>query len=105
MGAVAARLSDQVLLTSDNPRSEDPASIVKDIEFGLVDNDTPWEVELDREQTIVGAIGNARPGDLVVIAGKGHERHQIIGTSNLPFEDVAVARSALARRRSHSRVG
>ena len=105
MGAVAARLSDQVLLTSDNPRSEDPASIIKDIEFGLVDNDTPWEVELDREQAIVGAIGNARPGDLVVIAGKGHERHQIIGTSNLPFEDVAVARSALARRRSQSRGG
>lgn len=105
MGAVAARLSDQVILTSDNPRSEDPASIIKDIELGLVDNDTPWGVELDREQAIVGAIGNARPGDFVVVAGKGHERHQIIGTSNLPFEDVAVARSGLARRRSHSRVG
>ena len=105
MGAVAARLSDQVILTSDNPRSEDPASIIKDIELGLIDNGTPWGVELDREQAIVGAIGNARPGDLVVVAGKGHERHQIIGTSNLPFEDVAVAHSALARRRSHSRVG
>ena len=105
MGAVASRLSDRVILTSDNPRSEDPQSIIKDIERGLVEDDTPWEVELDREQAIVGAIGSARSGDLVVVAGKGHERHQVIGTSTLPFEDVAVARNALIRRRSHSRVG
>ena len=105
MGAVASRLSDRVILTSDNPRSEDPQSIIKDIERGLVEDDTPWEVELDREQAIVGAIGSARSGDLVVVAGKGHERHQVIGTSTLPFEDVAVARDALIRRRSHSRVG
>jgi len=105
MGAVASRLSDHVILTSDNPRSEDPESIVKEIERGLVDNDTPWEVELDREQAIVSAISNARSGDLVVVAGKGHERYQVIGTSTLPFEDVAVARNALTRRRSHSPVG
>ena len=105
MGAVASRLSDRGILTSDNPRSEDPQSIIKDIERGLVEDDTPWEVELDREQAIVGAIGSARSGDLVVVAGKGHERHQVIGTSTLPFEDVAVARDALIRRRSHSRVG
>lgn len=105
MGAVASRLSDHVILTSDNPRSEDPESIIKEIERGLVDNDTPWEVELDREQAIVGAISNARSGDLVVVAGKGHERYQVIGTSTLPFEDVAVARNALTRRRSHSPVG
>ena len=105
MGAVASRLSDHVILTSDNPRSEDPESIIKEIERGLVDNDTPWEVELDREQAIVGAISNARSGDLVVVAGKGHERYQVIGTSTLPFEDVAVARNALTRRRTHSPVG
>ena len=105
MGAVASRLSDRVILTSDNPRSEDPQSIIKDIERGLVEDNTPWEVELDREQAIVGAIGSARSGDLVVVAGKGHERHQVIGTSTLPFEDVAVVRNALIRRRSHSRVG
>lgn len=105
MGAVASRLSDHVILTSDNPRSEDPESIIKEIERGLVDNDTPWEVELDREQAIVGAISSARSGDLVVVAGKGHERYQVIGTSTLPFEDVAVARNALTRRRTHSPVG
>ena len=66
---------------------------------------TKFGIPVSTTQAIVGAIGNARAGDLVVVAGKGHERHQIIGTSNLPFEDVAVARSALARRRSHSRVG
>ena len=105
MGTVAGRLSDLVVLASDNPRSEDPVSIVKDIELGLTGGDTPWTTVLNREEAITGAITDARPGDLVVIAGKGHERYQVVGTRSLPFEDVAIARAALARRRAHSRVG
>ena len=105
MGTVAGRLSDLVVLTSDNPRSEDPASIVKDIELGLTGGDAPWTTILDREAAITGAVCDAQPGDLVVVAGKGHERYQVIGGHTVPFEDVAVARAALAHRRSRSRVG
>ena len=105
MGTVAGRLSDLVVLTSDNPRSEDPMAIVKDIELGLTGGDTPWSTVLDREEAIAGAICEARPGDLVVVAGKGHERYQIVGTRSLPFEDVSIARAALVRRRSRSQVG
>ena len=105
MGTVAGRLSDLVVLTSDNPRSEDPMAIVKDIELGLTGGKTPWRTVLDREEAVTGAIGEARPGDLVVVAGKGHERYQVVGTRSVPFEDVAVARAALAHRRSRSRVG
>ena len=105
MGTVAGRLSDLVVLTSDNPRSEDPVSIMRDIELGLTGGDTAWRTVPDREEAIAGAISDARPGDLVVIAGKGHERYQVVGTRSLPFEDVTVARAALKRRRSRSRVG
>lgn len=105
MGAVAARLSDVVVVTSDNPRSEDPASIAKDIERGLGSEEAQWLTVLDREEAIARAISDARPGDLVVVAGKGHERHQVVGTRSLPFEDAVVARTALDRRRSRSRVG
>jgi len=105
MGAVAGRLSDLVVLTSDNPRSENPVSIAEDIELGLTGGDTPWTRVLDREEAIAEAIRDAQPGDLVVIAGKGHERYQVVGTRSLPFEDGAVARAALAHRRSRSRVG
>ena len=118
MGAVAARLSDLMVLTSDNPRSEDPDGILRDIVRGLGGSvtdayaktrsttpETPWISIVDRAEAITRAIGEARPGDLVVIAGKGHERYQVIGAHTVPFEDPAVARAALARRRSGSRVG
>ncbi len=106
MGAVASRLSDLVIVTSDNPRSEDPARIAQDIEAGLSGGMTPWVTELDRAAAIRRAIHEARRGDLVVIAGKGHEQYQTVGTRNVPFDDAAVARAALAEtRRSGSRVG
>ncbi len=105
MGTVASRLSDLVVITSDNPRSEDPAAIARDIEAGVAPGNTAWITVLDREEAIARAIGEARPGDLVVIAGKGHERYQVIGSRSLPFEDAAVARHALTRRRSGTRVG
>ena len=113
MGAVAARLSDLVILTSDNPRSEDPAAIIEDIKRGLVPPDrptrhagqavaavqtTPWRSIVDREEAITRAIVDAQPGDLVIIAGKGHETTQTIGDRVLPFDDGKVARGALRRR-------
>ena len=106
MGAVAARFSDRVVITSDNPRSEDPLRIIADIERGLGRSaETPWLAIVDRGEAIARAIREAQPGDLVVIAGKGHERHQVIGRRTLPFEDASVARAELTRRRTGSRVG
>jgi UDP-N-acetylmuramoyl-L-alanyl-D-glutamate--2,6-diaminopimelate ligase len=113
MGAVAARLSDFVLLTSDNPRSEDPARITEEIRLGLAPAPepggpkragTPFQVVLDRRQAIDQAVRTARAGDLVLIAGKGHEKYQIVGDRVLPFDDVEVARAALAQRRAAHRV-
>jgi UDP-N-acetylmuramoyl-L-alanyl-D-glutamate--2,6-diaminopimelate ligase len=109
MGAVAGRLSDVVVLTSDNPRSEDPQRIIEEIQRGIT-ADT-WRggenrpiVIVDRREAIGRAVELARPGDLVLIAGKGHEKHQVIGDRVLPFDDVAVAHEALGRRRSNSGV-
>jgi len=114
MGAVAARLSDLVIVTSDNPRSEDPVSIIEEIRRGIVlpaDRVVPkgqraaaYTAIVERREAIETAIRDARPGDLVVIAGKGHEKYQVIGDRTLPFDDVEIARAALAKRRSASRV-
>jgi UDP-N-acetylmuramoyl-L-alanyl-D-glutamate--2,6-diaminopimelate ligase len=114
MGAVAARLSDLVVLTSDNPRSEDPLRIIEEIKSGLVQSDrlsrppgrtpapaAPWLAIVDRRDAIVRAVTEANPGDLVIIAGKGHETTQVIGDRTVPFDDADVARQALARRREH----
>jgi UDP-N-acetylmuramoyl-L-alanyl-D-glutamate--2,6-diaminopimelate ligase len=109
MGAVAGRLSDVIVITSDNPRNEDPSRIIEEVQRGLT-VDTKRAVEqrqlsiVDRRQAIGTAIELARPGDLVLIAGKGHEKYQVIGDRVLPFDDVAVARDALARRRTNSGV-
>lgn len=97
MGEIAGRLSDQVIATSDNPRSEDPLAILAEIEPGLRRAGAPYRIEPDRRRAITLAISMARPGDAVVIAGKGHEDYQIVGTQVLPFDDRAVAREALAR--------
>jgi UDP-N-acetylmuramoyl-L-alanyl-D-glutamate--2,6-diaminopimelate ligase len=113
MGAVAARLSDYVVLTSDNPRSEDPARIIEEITRGLspqaepggpVRPGTPFTSEVDRRRAIETAIRTSKAGDLVIIAGKGHEKYQVIGDRTLPFDDVDIARAALAQRRAAPRV-
>ena len=103
MGAVASRLSDVVVITSDNPRTEDPNRIIEEIQRGITpdtrrDSAQPVLAIVDRRQAIVRAIELARPGDLVLVAGKGHEKYQVIGDRTLPFDDVAVAREALGRR-------
>ena len=92
MGRVAAALSDRAIVTSDNPRSEDPDAIVDEVMIGAPDA----EREVDRARAIALAIETAAPGDVVVIAGKGHEQGQeLAGGRKLPFDDVAVAREAL----------
>jgi UDP-N-acetylmuramoyl-L-alanyl-D-glutamate--2,6-diaminopimelate ligase len=116
MGAVAARLSDLVIVTSDNPRSEDPEQIIEEVKRGIVVpadrvppkgqpalRSTPCLAIVDRREAIARAVRDARAGDLVLIAGKGHEKYQEIGERTLPFDDVDVAREALAQRRARTR--
>ncbi len=105
MGAVASRLSDLIVITSDNPRSEDPSRIIEEVQRGItadtVREGAPRPLAIvDRREAIAKAIELARPGDVVLIAGKGHEKYQAIGSRVLPFDDVAVARDALGRRAS-----
>jgi UDP-N-acetylmuramoyl-L-alanyl-D-glutamate--2,6-diaminopimelate ligase len=106
MGAVAGRLSDVIVITSDNPRREDPGRIIEEVQRGITGDTRRTGSQLfaivDRRAAIVKAIEVARPGDLVLLAGKGHEKYQIIGDASLLFDDVAVAREVLARRRTNS---
>jgi UDP-N-acetylmuramoyl-L-alanyl-D-glutamate--2,6-diaminopimelate ligase len=94
MGEVVSRLADFVYVTSDNPRTEDPASIIKDIVKGLIDRKKCQVIE-DRAQAIKTALSGANEGDIVVIAGKGHEDYQIIGAVRKYFSDFEVAKLAL----------
>jgi len=98
MGEAAASLSDVVILTSDNPRTEDPLRILADVETGMREANKPYQKIADRREAIHYAIREARGGDLVVIAGKGHEDYQIIGREVFHFDDKEVAREALASR-------
>ncbi len=100
MGEAAASLSDVVILTSDNPRTEDPLKILADVETGMRETSKPYEKIADRREAIQRAIMEARTGDLVVIAGKGHEDYQIIGRETFHFDDKEVAREALSSRSS-----
>jgi len=95
MGEVAARLADRVLLTSDNPRGEDPLAILREIALGAGGKSAQ---EPDRARAIEAAIASAADADVVLVAGKGHESTQEIGGRRLPFSDAQVARAALARR-------
>jgi UDP-N-acetylmuramoyl-L-alanyl-D-glutamate--2,6-diaminopimelate ligase len=97
MGAVAARFADRVIVTSDNPRTEDPQAIVDEIVAGIGSH--PHTVVLDRQEAIECAIEEAVPGEVILIAGKGHEKYQIIGSTTNPFDDIEVARAALRARR------
>jgi len=95
MGEAAGSGSNLVVLTSDNPRSEDPLNIINDAVVGLQRTGTPYRIEPDRGRAIRLAIEQARPGDLVLLAGKGHESYQVIGNRVLPFDDREAARQAL----------
>lgn len=99
MAAVACRHADEVIVTSDNPRTEDPRSIVADILAGVPTGDAASVVaEVDRARAIALAIERARPGDVVLIAGKGHENYQIVGVERRSFDDREEAAAALRRR-------
>lgn len=94
MGAIAGSMADVVIVTSDNPRTEDPAAIIAEIVAGIPDGRAPM-VEPDRRSAIRAAVRMAGPGDAVIVAGKGHEDYQVIGTERLPFDDRVEARKAL----------
>ena len=98
MGSVAAARADRVVLTSDNPRGEDPQAIVESIRDGIGNVSSDCVVELDRAKAIDSAIASADAADVVLIAGKGHEGFQEIAGRRLPFSDAAVAGAALGRR-------
>jgi UDP-N-acetylmuramoyl-L-alanyl-D-glutamate--2,6-diaminopimelate ligase len=95
MGEAAGRGSDFVVLTSDNPRSEDPLAIINDAVVGLQKTGVKYSVEADRRKAIAVAVHEAGPGDIVLLAGKGHEKMQVTREGSLPFDDVQVAREAL----------
>ncbi len=103
MGRAAAERSDVVILTSDNPRTEDPMAILREVEAGvrhaLDPARTKYEMIPDRRQAIEAAMREAKAGDMVLIAGKGHEDYQILGTNRIHFDDREVAREALQKVR------
>jgi UDP-N-acetylmuramyl tripeptide synthase len=98
MGQVAATLADRMVVTSDNPRGEDPRKIIRDILSGVRGAAGAIVIEADRRAAIRRAICGARRGDVILLAGKGHEDYQEIRGVRRPFSDAAVARKALATR-------
>lgn len=103
MGGIAASLSDVVFVTSDNPRTEDPRSIIEEILVGMSEEaQKSAHIEVEREKAIASAISEARRGDIVVIAGKGHEKTQEINGVFAPFNDVEVATLALQNRKGET---
>jgi UDP-N-acetylmuramoyl-L-alanyl-D-glutamate--2,6-diaminopimelate ligase len=116
MGAAAITGSDVVIITSDNPRTEDPLSIIRDIEQGLMERGVkvssqeaakqvapgkkPYSIIPDRHDAVAVAVGLARPGDMVVLAGKGHEDYQIIGEKKMHFDDREVAREEIQKKQT-----
>lgn len=104
MGEAAGRLSDLTILSNDNPRTEDPLKIISDIIVGLQKANGRYLIEPDREKAIGLAMDEARPGDIVLLAGKGHENYQILADRTLEFDDREVARRIL-RERGYDRPG
>ncbi len=98
MGLAAGKYSDLGIITSDNPRTEDPLKIIAEVEAGIKGTGTPYKIVSDRREAIHYAVKQARPGDVVIIAGKGHETYQIIGSDKFHFDDREVAKEALEAR-------
>jgi UDP-N-acetylmuramoyl-L-alanyl-D-glutamate--2,6-diaminopimelate ligase len=103
MGRVAAACSDVVVVTSDNPRSEDPMSIINEVLAGVRETPAECIVEVDRRTAIEVAIRAARPGDIVLLAGKGHEKSQTFADRTVAFDDVAEAAKVLAKLQAEVR--
>ena len=97
MGETAGRLSDYVIVTSDNPRTEVPGDIINDILGGMTDIKTPYTVIENRREAIQWAIANAKPGDTILLAGKGHETYQTIGHESFPFDEREIVTELTAK--------
>jgi UDP-N-acetylmuramoyl-L-alanyl-D-glutamate--2,6-diaminopimelate ligase len=97
MGRVAGEHSDMAIITSDNPRTEDPMAIIREIEIGVKETGTSYEILSDRRDAIFRAVSMAKPDDVIIIAGKGHENYQVVGNDKFHFDDREVAREALVR--------
>jgi UDP-N-acetylmuramyl-tripeptide synthetase len=97
MGRVAGENSDVVFITSDNPRTEDPLKIISEIEVGVAETGTEYFAVSDRREAIYRAVGLAKSGDVVIIAGKGHETYQIVGKDKFHFDDREVAMDVIAK--------
>jgi UDP-N-acetylmuramoyl-L-alanyl-D-glutamate--2,6-diaminopimelate ligase len=100
MGRVAAEFSDFVIVTSDNPRTEDPDAIIAEIVEGLKDASTPYHVLTDRIDAIHYAIDNASPGDVILLAGKGHEDYQIVGHEKHHMDEREIVADYLKEKGS-----
>ena len=98
MGEASGRLSDLTILTNDNPREEDPLKIISDIVVGLQKSNGKYSIEPDREKAIGLALDEARAGDMVLLAGKGHEDYQVLADRTLPWDDRGVAEQELRKR-------
>jgi len=98
MGRVAAEMADYTIITSDNPRSEEPLKIIEDIKKGIGIGSKNYRIVLDRFEAIRQGLEIASKGDIVVIAGKGHETYQIIGTQKIDFSDKDIAQECLRKR-------
>jgi UDP-N-acetylmuramoyl-L-alanyl-D-glutamate--2,6-diaminopimelate ligase len=95
MGEAAGSLSDLVVLTSDNPRSEDPLRVINDVVVGLQKANAKYRIEPDRERALAIAMDEARAGDIVLLAGKGHETTQVLKDRTIQFDDREKAREIL----------
>ena len=95
MGKIATRYSDSIIVTQDNPRTEDPEQIITDIKPGLNSSETPYDVIHDRERAIYRLISMAKPRDVVMIAGKGHETYQLLAEGAISFNDKEIAGKAI----------
>jgi UDP-N-acetylmuramoyl-L-alanyl-D-glutamate--2,6-diaminopimelate ligase len=90
MGRLAATLADCAIVTSDNPRTEDPEAIIAEVEQGM--GAAPHQRDADRRKAIAFALEAARAGDTLLLAGKGHETYQVVGSENVPFDERAIVR-------------
>ena len=104
MGRIACELSDFVVVTSDNPRTEKPEDIIEEILVGVRECDTPYTVIADRPAAIEWAMENHRPGDVILLCGKGHEDYQIIGKTKVHMDEREIVAEVIAKRRSRGMV-
>ena len=97
MGKIAADMSDFVVVTSDNPRTEDPQTILEEVAEGTAGAKIPVVKILDRTEAIAFALGEAKAGDIVLLAGKGHETYQILGTEKIHYDEREIVRAILEK--------